>query len=264
MATHLYWFSGTGNSLWLARQLAARLGDAGIFPMLGAEGKAPPAADAVGVVFPVYVGSVPSPVRDFLERLARERHPYVFAVCNSGGMAGGTLNQTRRLLAENGIDLALGYALVMPANYTPFGEAEPEAKQTSKMEKAQARLDAIAEDVKQKRTGHIETANLVVDGLLRCVGGLIFPSLVKEDKHYTADDTCVSCGLCEKVCPVGNIEMRDGRPAWKHVCAQCWACVQWCPQEAIQYKGARTRGKKRYHHPDITAADMETQAAGAE
>jgi MinD superfamily P-loop ATPase len=57
------------------------------------------------------------------------------------------------------------------------------------------------------------------------------------------------------VCQVENIEMKDGKPTWLHHCEQCLACLQWCPQEAIQV-GRKTEGRKRYHHPEITASDL--------
>jgi MinD superfamily P-loop ATPase len=54
--------------------------------------------------------------------------------------------------------------------------------------------------------------------------------------------------------------MVDGRPTWHHRCEQCFACLQWCPEEAIQF-GTETAGKDRYHHPDVTLADMRRAAS---
>ncbi len=75
------------------------------------------------------------------------------------------------------------------------------------------------------------------------------------DEAFHTDERCISCGICAQVCPVGNILMAGGRPAWHHRCEQCFACLQWCPEEAIQF-GSGTSGKRRYHHPDVTLAEM--------
>jgi MinD superfamily P-loop ATPase len=52
--------------------------------------------------------------------------------------------------------------------------------------------------------------------------------------------------------------MRDGKPVFGAQCEWCMACIQWCPKAAINYK-KKTRGRKRYHHPDITPDEMGTQ-----
>jgi MinD superfamily P-loop ATPase len=70
-----------------------------------------------------------------------------------------------------------------------------------------------------------------------------------------ADSNCDACGVCEKICPIGNITMNVRMPEWNHHCEQCFACLHWCPQEAIQY-GKRTSGRTHYHHPDIRMPEM--------
>ena len=79
-----------------------------------------------------------------------------------------------------------------------------------------------------------------------------------SDKGFWITDTCIKCGLCAKVCPVANIEMKDSVPVWLSHCQHCMACLQWCPVEAIQYKKA-TLGKKRYRHPDVSEKDIRGQ-----
>ena len=75
------------------------------------------------------------------------------------------------------------------------------------------------------------------------------------DKSFFADEKCTSCGICEKLCPAGNIVITEGKAVWQHRCEQCFACLQWCPAEAIQY-GKNTKSKKRYHHPEISLKDI--------
>ena len=77
----------------------------------------------------------------------------------------------------------------------------------------------------------------------------------KAGPKFRVDPSCTHCGICAKVCPVGNIVMKDGRPTWSDKCEQCMACLQWCPVEAIQF-GRRTAGRRRYRHPEFKASDF--------
>ena len=68
------------------------------------------------------------------------------------------------------------------------------------------------------------------------------------DKDFRCDDQCNSCNVCVQVCPARNIELKEGKPVWRHHCEQCLACIRWCPQESIQF-GKKTQACERCHHP---------------
>lgn len=57
-----------------------------------------------------------------------------------------------------------------------------------------------------------------------------FPRRIGPSYH-----SCVGCGLCERVCPLGNIALEGGKPAWRGTCTHCMACICRCPAEAIEY-----------------------------
>jgi ferredoxin len=78
----------------------------------------------------------------------------------------------------------------------------------------------------------------------------LFTNLAIGKNSFKVTEACISCGLCERICPTQTIRMKDGRPIWADTCVQCVACIHRCPVHAIEY-GKETIKKGRYHHPEI-------------
>ena len=71
--------------------------------------------------------------------------------------------------------------------------------------------------------------------------------------EFIAKDSCIGCGLCEKLCPLNNINLEDKTPRWRNNCTHCMACISNCPVRAIEY-GNVTQEKEPYNfknHRDI-------------
>gem|GEM_PF-2304314 len=68
--TTIFYFSGTGNSLWIARDLARQLGNTEIFSMVDWDiNQHNIDSQVIGLIFPVHMWGVPKRVLDFLDRL---------------------------------------------------------------------------------------------------------------------------------------------------------------------------------------------------
>lgn len=50
-------------------------------------------------------------------------------------------------------------------------------------------------------------------------------------------DTCIGCGACVGVCPVGALSMNDDSKSVcdEGLCIDCGACISVCPTEAISF-----------------------------
>jgi ferredoxin/flavodoxin len=257
MKTVVYYFSGTGNSLKVAKEIASGLGDTELIPLREAV-KKDTAVDAgrIGFVFPVYMWGVPSLVVDFVKKNKNLKGKYVFSVVTYGGSPGATNVQLKKLIQQNGGVLSAGFAIHMPGNYVPMYPAMSLETQVKLFDAAKPKIADMVAKVKNNESGILEKNKFIVNLVLS--GGfysISMPRIHGMDKKFRAQDTCTSCGICQKVCPVENISIENGKPVWKHKCEQCMACIQWCPVTAIQY-GKGTIGRARYRHPDIKVQEM--------
>jgi ferredoxin len=257
----IYYFTGTGNSLKVARDLAKELGSTHLVPIASLMDKETVhvSADQAGIVCPVYMWGLPLIVVHFVSSLVLTGSPYLFGIVTFGGLQGATLKQLDRLLAAKGQQLSAGFGVHMPGNYTPLYGAFPEEKQQRLFSAEAERVPRIAEVVAEGMRRGVESsffaANMLLSGLVYRLGA---PHIPRSDKDFWVNERCTSCGICTLVCPVKNIGMKEGMPKWLNHCQQCLACMHWCPQEAIEF-GKNTPGRKRYRHPGITISDIIDQ-----
>jgi ferredoxin len=254
MKTVICWFSGTGNSLAVAKALASAWGDTELVPLAHVQGALPP-AERVGLVFPVYGWGPPAPVVRFIEQLTLPPETVVFAVATYAGTPGGTLEMVRQMLRARGLRLAAGRGVKMAENYPPLGGAPAPERQRKINAAVAQRLVGLAAELAEVRQ---EEAGPLASAPMRWMSRMVWPLFQRHtrraDRAFRADATCNGCGLCARICPVGNVALTDGRPVWLGHCAQCFACFHWCPQKAVQF--GHSARQHRYHHPDVAASEL--------
>jgi NAD-dependent dihydropyrimidine dehydrogenase PreA subunit len=243
----IYWFSGTGNSLFAAKFLAAEIG-AKLYPVAsGAPFEAAGGSgEKVGFVFPSYYCNMPRVVRRFAENLNLSPDTYTFAVVTMGGLGQGALGAFASALKKRGARLDYGRCVRMPGNYVMLYDPPDPNKSAERLDEAKKNLSRIAADIKAGERS-VKAFYLSLNRLYKNIESL--------DKNFYAEDACTSCGLCEKACPVNNIRMDNGKPRWLGRCEHCVTCVSWCPAEAIQY-GDVTKSRRRYRNPEVKLGEL--------
>jgi ferredoxin/flavodoxin len=259
----VFYFSGTGNSLFVAKSIADRIGERPVsIVQTERDAKASGAerliaeledGERVGMVFPVYAWGPPPPVLAFLERLELTNFNgnYVYAVVTSGKNTGNTLEIVAKHLAGRGYPMSSGFHVVMPNNYMIAGDVYPKEKEQRILREADDALPGIAASISRREKGIFSAEKGAFPWFLSSVIHPAFLSNQHPARSFYATDACNGCGLCARVCTCDNIRV-DQRPVWGDHCTQCLACINYCPVRAIEY-GRSTVGKGRYRHPDFPA-----------
>ena len=132
----------------------------------------------------------------------------------------------------------------MAENYLAMFEVTDEKEEELLMSEADKILSDAADVMKKEEVLPSVKEGAVGVLLSGPINEMFNKYYLKDDKFFSKDN-CTSCGLCQKKCPLGNVEIKDGRPVWNGNCTHCMACISYCPVEAIEY-GKKSAGKRRY------------------
>lgn len=255
----LLYFTGTGNSLAVAKKIAEKLGDCTVRSITEiVKNNETVTADEIGIITPVYMYRAPRVVLKLLKQICDTS--YLFAIATNGQGVGNVFKQLSSHAKRRGLSLQLGVSLIMPDNYLPFFGAPETEEQKEIFQNADEQLSRVVMDIVNRRS-YIDNptpffVRNVIPGLFYLSGYLVLPQL---DRGFTVNENCSGCSICKKICPVDNIDIKKSRPKWLHKCEQCYACIQWCPSNAINFSFF-TQNKRRYHHPQVTLKEMFIQA----
>jgi ferredoxin/flavodoxin len=263
----IYYFSGTGNSLAVARDIAERL-NAKLIPIASVmdHKTISSEADGIGVVFPIYDFKPPLIVENFIRKLKNIDSTYLFAVCTYGITPSRSLLYLSKVIQSCGGNLSGGFSVSMPHNGIG-SRALTSAQHERMVENWKSKLEELFEYVHTGKKGKIESSSLFFTlfqpKFIRMVPSLLKflrQVLLKGSKSlaFTSSTACDGCRICERICPVNNIEIVRNRPVWSDHCTSCFACLHWCPKEAIRL-GGRDMDIRIYHHPDVKISDMMRQ-----
>jgi ferredoxin len=249
----IFYFSGSGGTRWAAENLGlgdevVNLGDALRFGELEIDLTR---EQRVGFFVPTYFWGVPRAVREFVEKaaLALPDRCYVYTVLTCGGSTGNADRMLAQLLAARGIRVRASFALKLVDNYSPMFKMDPPAKQRTIEAAAGSALAQIREAAAACRPGDFNKLRGPLPGVITPLIYRAYGETGPSTGLFAVSDACVGCGLCAGICPDGDIEMRDKKPAWvKKHCTRCLACFHHCPAAAIS-AGRMSLRNGRYLHP---------------
>ena len=257
----IVYFSGTGNSRYVAQALAQELDepitDAGTYIKQGKTAELESETPWIFVA-PTYGWRLPRIFTDFLHRakFSGNRAAYFVMTCgNDIGNAGYWNAQLCR-----GIKLVYRGVLgvLMPENYIAMFNAPDKEETADILAGVHPILATVAEYIRSD-LDFPPTRTSPVDRLKSSLVNRMFYKWIIKAKPFYAEDSCNGCGDCVKACPLNNIKLVNQKPSWGDACTHCMACICGCPKEAIEY-GKRSKGKPRYQCPDYQPQEGGTSS----
>jgi ferredoxin len=257
MKNTIVYFTGTGNSLAVARLLAARLPHPTIISVneMLRRSLFTLRTDTCAFVFPVYCQNAPEIVQRLVRQIEFPANAHIFAIATHNGDPGYSHFTLDKILRKKGQRLRSGFAVLMPGNSINPYNMNSDVEIQQRLKESAACVDKVADDIVKKKQFPYSGSVSLRKKLKGLRNMFRYKFVLKVSKRFWATDACNLCGLCVRICPENNIRIVSNQPEWGKKCQICFTCIHWCPQHAIQ-NGQNTVNRKRYHHPDISINDM--------
>lgn len=246
--TKIYYFSGTGNTLWSAEKIAQSIGNDCQLINIGLESQKEEIvlnADVIVLLYPAYAYGVPVVVRRFLKRaLIQASHIFVFTTY--GSTPGGALAEVARMFNRRKLKNIYYGKIASVQNYFVIFGAQTPQKIQKRLAMQSVDTETAVHAVANRLTNRINTFRPI-----SAFVALLF-SLGKRFLHkgYKVNSDCDGCGTCERLCPVSEITLVSSKPVFSKNCEHCQGCINRCPKKAIKYISINLH-TPRYHHPEI-------------
>lgn len=258
----IFYFTGTGNSMWIAERLGNLLNQPA--KNIAAFREAPevtPNDDIIGFVFPTYMNDLPWIAKEFLLKLKIPQDAYCFGIMTSNhGKSGRAFKSMNQGLAASGAALSAAFDIKMPGNCIPSTEEE----NRQRLMMAPALIEEICRAV-QERTVNFRmdskkpSADFVKKSYLYGDHSLKRFTLLKK---FSCTENCNGCGICAEVCPMDNIKIAGKEAIHGKDCAACYACLHWCPEHAVLPVLPTLKKRKQYTHPEVSLEELIKSKTG--
>ena len=249
----ILWYSGCGNSRFVAEQLSQKLSDSNMVFIPDAARTNPLLEfgpdDILGIVFPVYSWSVPKLVSEYLRKANIKGKPaYIYAACTCGDETGLTIRHLKKDLKKQGLKLDAIFSFQMPETYInlPGFKLDTPDNAKRKIDGTRIQIDQVVKAIKDRTHGNYDWLKGSSSFLKSNILKPLFYGMLITDRKFTVSDECIGCGICAGNCPLQNITMQNDRPKWNGHCTNCMSCYHRCPKNAINF-GKATIGKGQYY-----------------
>lgn len=243
----IFYFSGTGNTYWVAKNICNELLNKGIYAKAySIETLSVKEAndiieknDLVGFGYPVFGSYLPKNFVDFIDNLDVVNGKKCFVFCSVWLFSGGTVGICTDMLKRKGFCINWGTRIFMPNNVCvkaiPFPYTVDFDKINNKLSKAQKRINFLTEKIIKGQPFIEDSGNISrFCGWFQRKPFVSFYEKMQNDISVDKQK-CVKCLKCVKLCPVNNLYLEGDNILTKGICNLCLRCYDFCPSNAIKY-----------------------------
>lgn len=246
----VFYFTGTGNSLFVAKQLDSEMVS---IPQALKRKELEYTAETVGFVFPVYSGEPPLIVREFIKKV-RIYAKYVYMVLTYGNDETVAVKVSKAFAEENGIRVDYIAKVKTVDNFLPVFDASQQIKIDKKCGE---QIKAVSDDIRIRRHSIPK---------VKIKGRILYAAVKKMHNAHPEQingealaikESCIGCGICTQVCQRGILKIENGKAVrQKKACEFCLSCVNNCPEKAIGFSTGEKNPNARYRNESITLDEI--------
>lgn len=280
MRTAIFYYTGTGNSLYVAKRIKNTILESEIYPIVKFLGfdNIKIEEEKLVIVFPIYALTIPIPVRIFLSKISSENIKYISVIATRLGLYFDDFSRIDKILKKKKMKIDSHFLINMPSNDIKV-KGFKRLSENNFLElksKANEKIEMIVKIINDRKT-YLKKDNDYLEALpygdfrdkllLKIIPKMMtFSKWIGGVNYFYVSSNCNGCGLCQKVCLSTKISIENFKPKWnkKVLCYMCYACVNFCPNHAIEIEsipGVKSYSieNDRYYNPNISIKEIENQ-----
>jgi Flavodoxins len=240
----LYYFSGTGNTKWVADRFKDEFGlnniDLKLINIESLEEVNMKGYDFVIIGSSIYGKMQPKIVDNFLNILPSAKKSIKAIIYSTqGAKSSSATSVISKMLDMKGFRVVIQSSIKMPNNYYFISGEKPNVDEQKEMLKnAEIKVKNLTSYFLENRESKekIFFPRLILGKISARAFRKVLPKL---SRNITAAEDCIKCGLCLRNCPQNNITFENGHAVFHSKCMMCLRCIHICPKNAIRYKGKK-------------------------
>ena len=202
----ILYFSGTGNSKYVAKRIADALGDAlvNLNDRIKASDTSPvETGERLIIVTPTYAWRIPRVVCDWLRKTELSGAKNVWFVMTCGSEIGNADKYNRELCAEKAISCMGTAQIVMPENYIAMFSAPQADEARQIVAQAEPSIDRAIAAI-QSNQPFAPTRNNLYDRLMSGAVNPIFYKCFVKANAFTASSACIAVSYTHLTLPTNS------------------------------------------------------------
>jgi ferredoxin len=251
----IFYFSGTGNTWWIA-DLIKKEFDANNIPTMAFSIESPTLqnrdylekiildSELLILGYPIHGSDMPCLMKEFINVLPnltdyKTVPHYMLIYCTQYMCSGDGAYFYRKKIENKGYCVPWTLHFRMPNNISvpksPFQYTNDPEKIEKYLKRAQIKIKKALNLIQEGIT--IQNGKTILGKL---IGGLQRHFYQRELHHYNQKwsiipTRCTLCQRCVKICATKNISFDQGKIAFADQCILCLRCYNYCPTAAIQF-----------------------------